>query len=113
MSPDGRTAFATVQYGVQTAQPEHYDEVVAAVEPARDAGVQAEVSGEIAWAAAEIEGQEAIGLAVALVVLLVAFGSVIAAGVLIATALVGVAVGLAGLGVMAGFTDVPKCRCWP
>ncbi|MFO7281245.1 MAG: MMPL family transporter [Thermoanaerobacterales bacterium] len=108
VSPDGRTAFATVQYGVQTVQPEHYDDVVAAVEPARDAGVQAEVSGEIAWAAAEIEGQEAIGLAVALVVLLVAFGSIIAAGMPLATALVGVAVGLAGLGIMAGFADVPQ-----
>jgi RND superfamily putative drug exporter len=107
VSPDGRTAFAPVQYGELTVQPEHYDAVVEAIEPARDAGVQAEVSGDIAWAATEVEGQEGIGLIVALIVLLVAFGSVIAAGVPIATALIGVAIGMAGLGIMSGFTDVP------
>ncbi len=107
VSPDGRTAFAPVQYRELTLQPEHYDEVVAAIGPTRDAGVQTEVSGDIAWAAQEVEGQEGIGLVVALVVLLVAFGSVIAAGVPIGTALVGVAVGTAGLGIMAGFADVP------
>jgi RND superfamily putative drug exporter len=107
VSPDGRTAVAPVQYGELTVQPEHYDAVVEAIEPARDAGVQTEVSGDIAWAASEVEGQEGIGLIIALVVLLVAFGSLIAAGVPIATALIGVAIGMAGLGVMAGFTDVP------
>jgi putative drug exporter of the RND superfamily len=107
VSPDGRTAFAPVQYSELTVQPEHYDAVVEAIEPARDAGVQTEVSGEIAWAASEVEGQEGIGLIIALVVLLVAFGSLIAAGVPIVTALIGVAIGMAGLGVMAGFTDVP------
>src|SRR5690606_15011250 len=103
----GRTAFAPVQYSELTVQPEHYDAVVEAIAPTRDAGVQTEVSGDIAWAGAEVEGQEGIGLMVALVVLLVAFGSVIAAGIPIATALIGVAVGLAGLGIMSGFTDVP------
>jgi RND superfamily putative drug exporter len=107
VSPDGRTAFAPVQYSELTVQPEHYDAVVEAIDPARDAGVQAEVSGDIAWAATEVEGQEGIGLIVALVVLLVAFGSIIAAGVPIATALIGVAIGMAGLGIMSGFTDVP------
>jgi RND superfamily putative drug exporter len=107
VSPDGRTAFAAVQYSELTLQPEHYDEVVDAIEPAREAGVQTEVSGDIAWAGTEVEGQEGIGLMVALVVLLVAFGSVIAAGIPIATALIGVAIGLAGLGIMSGFTDVP------
>jgi RND superfamily putative drug exporter len=107
VSPDGRTAFAPVQYGELTVQPEHYDAVVEAIEPARDAGVQAEVSGDIAWAATEVEGQEGIGLIVALIVLLVAFGSVIAAGVPIATALIGVAIGMAGVGIMSGFTHEP------
>jgi RND superfamily putative drug exporter len=107
VSPDGRTAYATVQYGELTLQPEHYDEVVDAVGPTRADGVQTEISGDIAGAAAEVEGQEGIGLIVALIVLLVAFGSVIAAGVPVATALIGVALGGAGLGIMAGFTDVP------
>jgi putative drug exporter of the RND superfamily len=107
VSPDGRTAYATVQYGELTLQPEHYDEVVDAVGPTRADGVQTEISGDIAGAGAEVEGQEGIGLIVALIVLLVAFGSVIAAGIPVATALIGVALGAAGLGIMAGFTDVP------
>jgi putative drug exporter of the RND superfamily len=107
VSPDGRTAFTTLQYDELTLQPRHYDAVVDAIAPTRAAGVQSEVSGEIANAAAEVQGQEAIGLAVAVVVLLLAFGSIIAAGVPLATALIGVALGMAGLGILAGFTSVP------
>ncbi len=108
VSPDGRTAFATVQYRELTLQPEHYDAVVDAVAPTRADGVQAEVSGEIASVGAEVQGQETLGLAVAVIVLLIAFGSVIAAGIPLATALIGVALGMAGLGILAGFTSVPE-----
>ena len=44
----------------------------------------------------------------AVVVLLVAFGSVIAAGIPIATALFGIFIGLGLIGVLAGLTDVPS-----
>jgi RND superfamily putative drug exporter len=108
VSPDGRTAFTTVQYGELTLQPEHYDAVVDAVAPTRADGVQTEISGDIAGAGAEVQGQEGIGLAVALIVLLIAFGSLIAAGIPLVTALIGVALGMAGLGIMAGFTSVPE-----
>jgi RND superfamily putative drug exporter len=106
-SADGRTAFTTVQYTEQTLDKAHYDEALDAIESMRDAGVQAEISGSIAQYGEEIAGQEGIGLAVALVVLLLAFGSVIAAGIPIATALLGVMVGMLGVGVLAGFTNVP------
>ena len=45
---------------------------------------------------------------VAVIVLLVVFGSVIAAGIPIGTALFGIFVGLSLVGVMAGFADVPS-----
>src|SRR5262245_57730304 len=108
VSPDGRTAFTTVQYSELTLQPEHYDAVVDAIAPTRADGVQTEVSGEIASVGAEVGGQETLGLAVAVIVLLIAFGSLIAAGIPLATALIGVALGMAGLGIMAGFTSVPE-----
>ena len=49
-----------------------------------------------------------VGLAVAIIVLLVAFGSVIAAGIPIGSALFGIMIGLGLIGVMSGFTDVPS-----
>ena len=52
---------------------------------ARRAGLQAEISRTIVRGAEEVEGKEGIGLVVAVVVLLVAFGSVIAAGIPIGT----------------------------
>ena len=107
VSPDGRTAFTTIQYDELTLQPRHYDAVVADIAATRAAGVQSEVSGDIAGAAEQVQGQEGLGLLVAVVVLLIAFGSLIAAGIPLATALIGVALGIAGLGILAGFTSVP------
>ena len=107
VSSDGRTAFTTIQYDVLTLQARHYDAVVGDIAATRAAGVQAEVSGDIAGAAEQVQGQEGLGLLVAVVVLLIAFGSLIAAGIPLATALIGVALGIAGLGILAGFTSVP------
>ena len=56
----------------------------------------------------EVEGGEMVGLAVAIIVLLVAFGSVIAAGIPIGSALFGIFIGLGLIGVMSGLTDVPS-----
>ena len=79
----------------------------AAVETRR-AGLQAEISRTIIRTAEPVEGREGIGLIVAVVVLLVAFGSVIAAGIPIATALFGIFIGLGLIGVLAGLTDVRR-----
>jgi RND superfamily putative drug exporter len=107
VSADGTTAFAAVQYAEEVLTEEHTHEATTAIETARDAGIQAELSGEIAAAGDEVEGSEIVGLVVALVVLVIAFGSVIAAGMPIAVALVGILVGLGGVGIVAGFTSVP------
>jgi RND superfamily putative drug exporter len=107
VSADGHTAFATVQFAEQSLQREHYDEAVEAIDPTREAGVQTEISGSLAAAGKEIHSNEAIGLGVAIVVLLLAFGSVIAMGLPIVTALLGVATGMAGVGIFAGLTSVP------
>ncbi len=107
VSDDGRTAFTSVQYDKQTLERAEYDQVVGAVEPTRASGIQAEISGSIAMAANEVEGREGIGLVVAVIVLLVAFGSVIAMGIPIGTAILGLAIGLGGIGTLAGFISVP------
>src|SRR5262245_12393697 len=108
VSADGQTPFSIVQYGEQTLRAGHTDAALAAIDGARDAGIETELSGEIAEPGHEVEGNETIGLVVALAVLVVAFGSLIAAGMPIAVALVGIVIGLGGVGVMAGFTSVPE-----
>jgi RND superfamily putative drug exporter len=108
VSPDGRVAFATVRYSVDPPGPAEGEAALEAVEIARDAGLQAELSREIVRGVEEVEGSEAIGLAVALIVLLVAFGSVIAAGIPVGSAVFGIFVGLGLVTTMAGFTDVPS-----
>jgi RND superfamily putative drug exporter len=108
VSADGRIAYATVRYSIDPPGAAEGEAALDAVEIAREAGLQAELSRRIVRGAEEVEGSEAIGLAVAVVVLLVAFGSVIAAGIPIGTALFGIFIGLSMVGVLAGFTDVPS-----
>jgi RND superfamily putative drug exporter len=108
ISPDGSVAFATVRYSVDPPGAEEGEAALDAVEIARDAGLQAELSREIVRGVEEVEGSEAIGLIVAVIVLLVAFGSVIAAGIPVGSAIFGIFIGLGLVTTMAGFTDVPS-----
>ena len=105
VSSDGQTAFATVYYSIDTLEEAHTDDATEAAEIAREHGIQTELTGTLV--AAEIEGNEAIGLAVAVIVLLIAFGSLIAMAIPIVTALIGLFIGLGGVGIMAFFVDTP------
>jgi RND superfamily putative drug exporter len=107
VSSDRHTAYADVQYSVDLLTPQHAADAHAAIEPAQTAGVQTEISGAIADAGTKAQGKEGLGILVAIVVLLVAFGSVVAMGIPIGTALIGIAIGLAGMKIFASFTDVP------
>jgi RND superfamily putative drug exporter len=60
-------------------------------------GLQVELGGGAVSQQSAIGSTEGIGVVVALVVLLITFGSVVAAGMTMATALIGVAVGLSGI----------------
>ena len=108
-SRDGRTAYATVQFDVNPTSlgSGYVDTVDTAVQPARAAGVQVDYGGVLGQAArpkANDSLSELIGVVVAVVVLLVGFGSVYAAGLPILTAGVGVATGLGVLGMVAATT---------
>jgi RND superfamily putative drug exporter len=108
VSADGKTAFTNIQYTVDPVEIEHLDHVKESIEPTRDAGIQTEIGGNIASAEKKVEGNDKVGLLVAMIVLIIAFGSVVAAGVPIGTALIGIAVGLSGVGVMSAFTSVSE-----
>ncbi|MER7662604.1 MMPL family transporter [Streptomyces sp. NPDC096193] len=106
LSTDGETGYITVRFAVQpsTLQESYLDDVDEAVEPLRAAGVEVEYGGqlgELARPEANDRTSELIGFGVAIVVLLIGFGSVLAAVLPLVTALVGVIFGLAALGLLA------------
>ncbi|MGP4052415.1 MMPL family transporter [Streptomyces sp. 2A115] len=106
LSSDSKTGYITVRFDVQpsTLGDAYLDGVDRSVQPLRTAGVQVEYGGplgELARPAADDRVSELIGFAVAIVVLLVGFGSVLAAGVPLLTALISVVGGLACLGLLA------------
>ena len=64
-------------------------------------GVDVEFTGPLALLAAEEPSSELIGIGVAIIVLLIAFGSIVAMGLPIATALFGLFVGASAVGVLS------------
>ncbi|MFE4696147.1 MMPL family transporter [Streptomyces sp. NPDC056738] len=110
LSSDGKTGYITVRFDVQpsTLGDDYLHGVDSAVQPLRSAGVDVEYGGplgELARPAANDKISELIGFGVAIVVLLVGFGSVIGAVLPLVTALVSVVGGLAILGLLAAATS--------
>ena len=105
---DSDVAFATVHYDITPPGAAEGKAAEAAAQTARDAGLRVELSREIVRGTESEGGSEAIGLVLAIIVLLVAFGSVIAAGIPIGSAVFGIFIGLGLITVMAGATDVPS-----
>lgn len=106
LSSDGRTAYITVRFDVQpsTLGSSYLDRVDRAVEPLRAADVVVEYGGplgELARPEPDDRTSEAIGFGVAVLVLLMGFGSVMAAAMPLVTALIAVICGLALLGLLA------------
>ncbi|MBJ6630788.1 MMPL family transporter [Streptomyces griseoincarnatus] len=109
LSSDGRTAYITVRFDVQpsTLGAGYLSGVDDAVRPLREAGAQVEYGGplgELARPAPDDRISELIGFGVAVVVLLIGFGSVVAAVMPLLTALIAVVAGLAVLGLLAAAT---------
>jgi RND superfamily putative drug exporter len=110
VSPDGRIGFAAITFDRPSTElgPAPLAALADALAPARAAGVAAELGGDAAFINAQTEtsGAEAVGLLAALVVLVVGFGTVVAALVPIALTLVAVAVGLGGITLLANAMNV-------
>ncbi|OQQ19719.1 transporter [Streptomyces sp. M41(2017)] len=106
-SSDGATAYTRVSFDEKLkslghAYTERLDEATA---PARDAGIEVAYGGDlhdIVRTPADDTLAEAVGVSAALVVLLLAFGSVAAALMPLVTALIGVGVGMGVVGIVAG-----------
>ena len=109
LSEDGTTAIATVGFDIERSTKAMYDAAQSATEPARDAGVEVEYDTGLGYASGESgEGSEMVGILVAIVVLAVAFGSIVAMGLPIGVTLLAIMIGTSGLGILAGYASVPQ-----
>jgi putative drug exporter of the RND superfamily len=106
---NGRTAYATVwlAQGPQSLGAGYLGQVSQALSAAREDGVGVSFGGQLGQAArlkSRDTRSEVIGIAAALVILLVGFGSVFAAGLPVISALAGALTGVALLGMLAAAT---------
>ncbi|NLG55582.1 MAG: MMPL family transporter [Rhodococcus sp.] len=112
MSPlnsDGTVGYVVVPFDGEFTDvtDELREQVRAAGDPARDAGLRVEISGAVAQEMDMPGGTaELIGLAVAAVVLILTFGSLVAAGLPLITAIIGLMVGISGITIATGFMDL-------
>lgn len=109
LSPDGTVGYVEVPVRGDFADvtDELTDRIDAAAQPARDAGLTVELSGSAAQTPEMPGGSaELIGLAVAAVVLMLTFGSLVAAGLPLVSAIIGVGIGSLGITVATGFTEL-------
>ncbi|MFJ6774167.1 MMPL family transporter, partial [Kitasatospora sp. NPDC091257] len=98
VSSDGTTAYATVSYSAKAGEVSKTatDTLERAAQHGRDAGLKVEIGGTALMAKADAGGSsEAIGMALSAVVLVITFGSLVAAGLPLLTAVVGVGLGMA------------------
>jgi RND superfamily putative drug exporter len=108
VSRDGRVALAHVLYDIHGTDvgDKVQEELFATAEVGRAAGLQVEFSGPAAQKLEKGGLGELLGVAVAAVVLLAMFGSVLAAGLPLLTAFVGVAVGAMVITGLTGFLEL-------
>ncbi|MEU5869375.1 MMPL family transporter [Nonomuraea sp. NPDC047529] len=109
VSSDGSTATATVVFDLpqQEVTPETKKAVIETVDDALPGGVTADYSAEITQGEVQLGGVgEAVGLVVAALVLIVMTGTLVAAGLPILNALLGVGVAVAGAMALSGTIEM-------
>ncbi|GID32478.1 MMPL family transporter [Paractinoplanes brasiliensis] len=104
----GTIAYAQVSFRVPAAEVAESDReaLLQATEAGRDAGLTVEAGGDALQSEPEQGLSEVIGFGVAAVVLTITFGSLVAAGLPLLTALLGVGASIAGIQLASGFFDL-------
>jgi RND superfamily putative drug exporter len=110
ISPDGRVALAPVQWKVAAGRVDDsaLNGLKDAVRPAINAGLQVEFGGEV-YPGSRLEVSETpeiMGIVVGFIILLVTFGALVAAGLPIVTAIIGVLISLMGITALTAVTDI-------
>lgn len=110
VSKDGTTAYAVATYKLMATElkDEQHDALDKALQSGRDAGLTVEAGGDAVKVDVALSGTgEKIGLLISAVVLLMTFGSLIAAGMPLLTALIGVGVGISSLTALGSTLGLP------
>ncbi|MFD4527479.1 MMPL family transporter [Streptomyces sp. NPDC058470] len=108
ISKDGTIAYTQVSYKVSgmELQDSSKEALEDAAQEARAGGLTVEIGGDALQAVPETGSTEIIGIAVAAVVLVITFGSLISAGLPLLTALIGVGIGISTITVLAKALDL-------
>jgi RND superfamily putative drug exporter len=109
ISADGRVGYAEITLDVPSTELGRPGAaaMAKALHPARANGLTAELGGEAAMLnSKKSSGAEGIGILAALVILVIVFGTLVAALVPIVLALVAVAVGVSSIALLAGALDI-------
>lgn len=104
ISQDGTIGFTEV--GFDVTFPAANEELDAAVAQARDAGLTVEMGGDALIEEFEQGSAELIGLAVAAIVLIITFGSFVAAGLPLLNAIIGIGITISAITAATSFLDL-------
>ncbi|MFI6371273.1 MMPL family transporter [Streptomyces sp. NPDC050546] len=108
VSKDGTIAYAQVSYKVSGMELEDSsrDALQDSAQDARKSGLTVEIGGDALQTVPHTGSSEIIGIAVAAVVLVITFGSLVAAGLPLLTALIGVGIGVSAITALASVLDL-------
>ncbi|PAZ14609.1 hypothetical protein CLM62_18435 [Streptomyces sp. SA15] len=109
VSKDGTVAYTSVKYDApgMELKDSTRDALEAAADEARATGLTVDVGGDALQAAAEAGAiGEVIGLAIAAVILVLTLGSLVAAGLPLLTAIIGVGIGVSTITALANALDL-------
>ncbi|MCJ0871044.1 MMPL family transporter [Streptomyces sp. AP-93] len=108
VSQDGSTAYVSVKYKVSGMEltDATREALTESATAAKADGLNVQIGGDALQAAPETGSGEIIGIAVAAIVLVITFGSLIAAGLPLLTALIGVGIGISSITALANVLDL-------
>ncbi len=111
VSTDGTVARTDVDWSTRSGDVSStsFEQFIAIVDGANGDGLRVETGGEVVWQNEEVAfGSEAYGLLAAVLILLIAFGSVIAMGLPLGAAVFALGAGFSVIGLGANFVDFPE-----
>jgi RND superfamily putative drug exporter len=112
LSKDGQVGYisVTLTLGPSDLEEDQANTVIDRADPARDAGLEVETGGYLGQAVSKpaTESSEVIGITMAVIVLLLTFGTAVAMAMPITTAILGLISGLSFIGLLGHVVDVPS-----
>ncbi|MFJ8825654.1 MMPL family transporter [Streptomyces sp. NPDC102467] len=108
VSKNGTIAYTSATYKVSSMEltDDDRDALQKVIDQAKETGLTVEVGGDALQAMPETGATEVIGISIAAVVLVITFGSLLAAGFPLLTALIGVGIGVSSITALANVLDL-------